>query len=48
MVFGDEDNLNEIEFIVDIKEDVIKLNVIDLFRDVVNNVIDNMFNGELC
>lgn len=47
MVFGDEDNLNEIEFIVDIKEDVFKLNVIDLFRDVVNNVIDNMFNGEL-
>ena len=46
VAFGDEDNLHEIESIVDIKEDAFKPNVTDSSRDVANNVIDNMLNGE--
>lgn len=44
---GDEYNVDEVKIIVFIKEDVIRLNVIDELWDIVDKIIDNIFDGEL-
>lgn len=45
VLFGDEDNLNEVEVIVFIGEDVIKLKIIDKFRYILDEIVGNIFNG---
>lgn len=44
---GDEYNVDEVKIIVFIKDDVIRLNVIDELWDIVDKIIDNIFDGEL-